>query len=174
MKMISRAVVAVLLLSVLAAAVTPQPSTPAERKRALEVIAKLEQSPMDPMLKADRDWVFEWVKASDVKATVCVNIIKPLTDQKPTPERNALMLQNILESSKFAIEHPNSKDRVAMFQAATEGLIRTYQNLVKQDPSKKDDFMESLIAKQRAGELISYVRENAAICAKHPSTVLQP
>jgi hypothetical protein len=169
-----RIVAALMLLSSMAAAINPQVSTPAERKRALAVIAKLEDSPMDPALKDDREWVFQWVKSSDVDAMVCTNLIQPLTEQKPTPERNALMLQNILASARFSIEHPGSKDRVAMFQAATEGLIRSYQNLVRKDPSRKDEFMDSLVAKQQTGELVSYVRRGAKECFKHPATVLEP
>jgi hypothetical protein len=152
----------------------PRKSTPQERDRALVVINKLEQSPMDPSLRSDRDWVFQWVKASDVNAMVCTAIIKPLTDQSPTPFRNALMLQNILSSAKFAMQHPGSKDQIAMYTASTEGMIRAYRNLVKQDPSRKNEFMESLLAKQESGQLISYVRKGASECAKHPATVLEP
>jgi hypothetical protein len=166
----------VLLVVVPAFAFASQPrkSTPKERERALVVINKLEKSPMDPSLKIDRDWVFQWVKSSDVDARVCSAIIKPLTDQSPTPFRNALMLQNILSSAKFALEHPGSNDRIAMYKASTEGMIRAYRNLVKQDPSRKNEFMESLIAKQQTGELISYVRKGASECSKHPATVLEP
>ena len=163
-----------LLISVVAAANQPRKSTPKERQRALAVIDKLELSPMDPALKSDRDWVFQWVKASDVDARVCSALIKPLTDQDPSPFRNALMLQNILSSARFAMEHPGTKDRVAMYAASTEGMIRAYRNLLKQDPSRKNEFMESLIVKQHSGELISYVRQSANECAKHPATTLQP
>jgi hypothetical protein len=162
------------LLSGFAMAINPQVSTPAERKRALDVINKLELSPMDPSLKSEREWVFQWVKASDVDAMVCGSIIKPLTDLEPSPFRNALMLQNILASARYSLQHPNTKDRVAMYEASTEGMIRAYQNLVKQDPSRKNDFMESLVQKQSSGQLISYVRQGASECAKHPATTLQP
>ena len=169
-----RLIVVLFLVVPLAAASQPRKSTSQERHRALVVIDKLEQSPMDPSLKADRDWVFQWVKSTDVNAMVCSTIIKPLTDQSPTPFRNALMLQNILSSAKYAMEHPGSSDRIAMYTASTEGMIRAYRNLVTQDPSRKNEFMESLVAKQQSGELISYVRKGASECAKHPATTLEP
>jgi hypothetical protein len=175
MKSLYRLATAVLLLSTLAAAANPQTSTPAERKRALDVIDKLERSPMDPALKADREWVFHWVKASDVDAVVCTAIIKPLTDQKASPERNALVLQNILASARFAIDQQGKKvDRLQMYQAGIEGTLRAYSNLTASDPTKKNEFMESLLAKQKQGELVAYVRKGAAQCAKHPVTVLEP
>lgn len=163
-----------LFVSGIAYAANPQVSTPAERKRALDVINRLEQTPMDPSLKNDREWVFQWVKASDVNATVCTSIIKPLTEEKPSPFRNALMLQNILESARYSMQHPDSKDQVAMFQASTEGVIRAYQNLLKQDPSRRNAFMDSLVEKQRSGQLISYVKKNANVCSKHTPTTLEP
>jgi hypothetical protein len=163
-----------LLISVVASASQPGKSTPKERERALVVINKLEKSPMDPSLKADREWVFQWVKSSDVDATVCSSIIKPLTDQKPSEFRNALMLQNILASARYSMEHPRSKDTVAMFEASTEGMIRAYSNLLKQDPKRRNEFMDSLVAKQASGELISYVRHGAKECSKHPVTTLEP
>jgi hypothetical protein len=169
-----RIAAALLVLSGFAAAANPQVSSPAERKRALEVIDKLELNAMDPSLKAEREWVFQWVKASDVDALVCTGIMKPLSDEKPSPFRNALMLQNILASARFSMQHPQSKDRLAMFEASTEGVIRAYQNLIKQDPSRKNAFMESLIVKQQTGQLMSYVRKNANECAKHPATTLEP
>ncbi|SRR6266567_6401805 len=174
MKFVPRVACSLLLLSAVATAINPQVSTKAERQRALAVIDKLEQSPMDPALKADREWVFQWVKSSDVNAMVCSTIIKPLTDQEPSPFRNAMMLQNILASAKFSMEHPGSKDNVAMLEASTEGMIRAYRNLVKQDPSRRNKFMDSLVAKQESGQLISYVRKSANECAKHPVTTLEP
>jgi hypothetical protein len=174
MKFVPRVACALLLLSGLCMAANPQVSTKAERQRALAVIDKLEQSPMDPALKVDREWVFQWVKSSDVDATVCSSIIKPLTDQMPSEFRNAMMLQNILASARYSMEHPRSKDAVAMYQASTEGMIRAYRNLLKQNPSRHNEFMDSLVAKQASGELISYVRKGAHECSKHPVTTLEP
>ncbi len=152
------------------------PSTAADRSRALTVIQKLEASPMDPALKQDREWVFQWVKAvPDVDAHVCSAIIKPLQDQKNSPERNALMLQNILATAAFSMEHPDkAKDKVATYLAGTEGMLRAYANLVKQNPSKKNPFMESLREKQQQGTLLAYVKKGADECSKHPATILQP
>lgn len=174
MKFVPRVAGSILLLSAFSMAINPQISTKAERQRALAVIEKLEQSPMDPSLREDREWVFQWVKSSDVTATVCSAIIKPLTEQEPTPFRNAMMLQNILASARYSMEHPGSKDTVAMFEASTEGMIRAYRNLLKRDPSRRNEFMDSLVAKQDAGQLISYVRKNAGECSKHPVTTLEP
>jgi hypothetical protein len=174
MKFVPRVACSLLLLSAVAMAINPQVSTKAERQRALAVIDKLEKSPMDPSLKADRDWVFQWVTSSDVNVLVCSAIIKPLTDQRPLEFRNAMMLQNILASARYSMEHPASKDNVAMFAASTEGMLRAYRNLVKRDPARHNEFLDSLVAKQDSGQLMSYVRKGAGECSKHPITTLEP
>lgn len=172
--------IAGLLLFTLAAIAQPlktaKASSPEERQRALTIINKLEQSPLDPALREDRDWIFQWVKeVSDVNVVMCTSIIRPLLDQPNSPERNALTLQAMLAGAEFSIRNPDSsKSKIPMFMASTEGAIRAYKNMLRQDPSKKNDFMESLAKRQQDGTLEAYVREGAAECRKHPVTHLNP
>jgi len=152
------------------------PSTPQERKRALDVIEKLEQNPMSPELKEDREWVFQWVKeVPDIHAQACMSIVGPLMDEKLSPARNALTLQNILASAAFVMQHPKqANDTFAVYLAGTQGMLRAYCNIVKADPSKKDAFLESLLKKQEDGTLAEFVRKGADECRKHPATTLKP
>ncbi len=152
------------------------PSTPQERQRALDVIQKLEQEPMSPALKQDRDWVFQWIReVPDLDVRVCSVVLKPLTDQKNSPERNALMLQSMLSSAEYSMRNEGKKkSAVEMYMAGVEGMLRAYHNILKQDPSKKNPAMEDMLRKQREGQLEAYVREGAAECAKHPVTTLNP
>lgn len=151
-------------------------SSPEDRQRALTIIGKLEQSPLDPVLKEDRDWVFQWVKeVSDINVVMCTSIIRPLLDQPNSPERNALTLQTMLAGAAFSIRNlDRPKASILMFMASTEGAIRAYKNMVRQDPTKKNDFMESLAKLQREGTLEAYVRQGVAECRKHPATELNP
>ncbi len=164
------------LLVTAAAADKRGPSTVAERKRALEVIKNLEQRPLDPALKQDREWVFQWLKeVPDVNAGMCTGIIGPLLQEKPTDVRSVLTIQDVLASAAFQIENPaKSKDRIAIYMAATEGMLRTYDNIVKTDPSKKSVFLEQLKKKQASGELLAYVKQGAEVCSKHTGTLLMP
>jgi hypothetical protein len=153
------------------------PTTPEERKRALEVIQKLEADPMDPDLEQDRAWVHEWVIAApDVHVMLCREIIKPLQDERNSDPRNALLLQNLLAMAAFELKNPEqAKDPVQMQMAGAEGMIRAYANILRRMPSYKSQFMESLRAKQDSGRLLAYVREGSAECKAHGAgTQLKP
>jgi hypothetical protein len=167
-----------LLAMLLAAAAADQrgPSTPEERKRALNVIEQLEQRPLDPSLKQDREWVFQWLKeVPDVNASVCTGILGPLLEEKPTDVRGILTYQNVLASAAFKMEHPEkARDHVSVFMAGAEGMLRTYDNILKKDPALKSPFMEELKQKQASGTLLAYVKQGAETCAKHSGTSLKP
>lgn len=174
-----RFVITIAVLSIfLTVAVADQrgPSTPEERKRALNVIEQLEQRPLDPTLKQDREWVFQWLKeVPDVNAAMCTGIIGPLLEEKPTDTRSILTYQNVLASAAFKMQNPDkAKDHVAVFMAGAEGMLRAYDNILKKDPALKSAFMEELKQKQASGTLLAYVRQGAETCAKHPASLLKP
>lgn len=153
------------------------PSTPAERKRALEVIEKLEADPMSPSLAKDREWINEWVFAApDVHVVLCTAIIKPLLDEQNSDPRKALMLQNLLAMAAFEIKSPDkAKDAIKMQLAGAEGMLRAYGNITRRMPSYKSDFMEDLRVKQESGKLEAFVREGAAECRAHGGgTLMKP
>ena len=153
------------------------PSTTAERKRAMDVIQKLEADPMNPELAKDREWINEWVFAApDVHVVLCTAIIKPLLDESNTDPRKALMLQNMLAMAAFEMKSPDkAKDAVQMQLAGAEGMLRAYGNVTRRMPMYKSEFMELLRVKQETGRLESYVREGTAECRAHGGgTVLKP
>ncbi len=153
------------------------PSTPAERKRALEVIQKLEADPMNPDLAKDRAWINEWVfGAPDVHVVLCTAILKPLLDETNSDPRKALMLQNLLAMAAFEIENPEkAKDPVQMQLAGAEGMLRAYDNIHRRMPMYKSDFLDDLVIKRQTGKLESYVREGAAECRAHGNgTMMKP
>lgn len=166
----------IVALSVGAVAEPRGPSTSEERQKAKRVITQLEETPLSPSLKQDREWIFQWIKeVPDLDIRICSAILKPLTDQENSPERNALMLQAMLGSAEFVMEHPDKvSDSVAMYRAGTESMLRAYNNILKQDPTKKNPFLESLRQKQQTGKLEAYVRNGAKECSKHPVTTLTP
>ena len=169
-------VVLIIMLIAVAFAAKRGPSTPEERTRALKVIKQLEERPLDPALRQDREWVFQWLKeVPDVNAGMCTGIIGPLLEEKASDTRSVLAYQDVLSSAAFKMENPDkAKDRIAVYLAGAEGMIRTYDNILKADPSKRSPFMENLKQKQASGELLSYVKQGAEVCSKHSATTLQP
>lgn len=153
------------------------PSTPAEKKRALEVIDQLEQDPMAPQLAKDREWVQQWVmEAPDVHVLLCTAIIKPLLDEENTDQRRALVLQDMLSMAAFELKNPQkTSNSTEMQMAGAEGMIRAYDSIQKKRPKYSSSFMEDLKSKKQNGTLESYVRQGEAECrARKSGTRLMP
>ena len=80
--MLIRAIAACLLGSILwpsaLFAVAPRgPSTPAERKQALEFIHHFEADPLNPDLKTEIQWVLNWsMEVPDIRLDLCISFYK--------------------------------------------------------------------------------------------------
>ncbi|MGZ4855222.1 MAG: hypothetical protein ACXVKH_08300, partial [Candidatus Angelobacter sp.] len=85
------------------------PSTKEERQRFLTLTRKLEQSPLDKSLYAEKTWAKKWLEdIPDINVNICAPILFGLdflTEQnKYTPQ---LSYQATFGSAAYIIEHPD-------------------------------------------------------------------
>jgi hypothetical protein len=167
---------ALMMMSAFAASADKRgPSTPEERRRALVVIHELESHPMSAKLAKDREWVFQWLQdVPDVKVGICTGLIGPLLEEKNSDARNAITLQHLLSSAAFQMENPQEKDGVVIYTAASEGMLRAYENVLKQEPEYKSPFLEDLRAKKTSGRLESYVKSGLDQCKRNAKLMKPP
>lgn len=140
------------------------PSTADERQRFLEITRKMADSPLDPALRADRDWALKWLIAiPDINVDVCN---APLGDfinaqYKYTPQ---ILGQLTFSTGAFIIEHPDkehpdkAKDRDAQYVAGIEGALHAYQSILKTKPDATAKELDDLLEKQKKGTLAAFVR----------------
>lgn len=151
------------------------PSTPEERQRALYIIHELEQQPMSPKLAEQREWVFQWLQdVPDVKVYICTGIIGPLLEEPKSDARNAITLQHLLASAAYQMENPDEKNMVTVYTAGTEGMLRAYEHVLKEQPNYKSPFLEDLRAKQSTGKLQAYVKDGIDACRKNAKYMKPP
>jgi hypothetical protein len=169
-------VAALLMMSAFAASAEKRgPSTPEERRRALVVIKELEAHPMSAKLAKDREWVFQWLQdIPDVKVGICTGVIGPLLAEKRSDARNAITLQHLLSSAAFQMENPDERDGVVIYTAASEGMLRAYENVLKQEPEYRSPFLEDLRAKKSSGALETYVRSGLDQCRRNAKLMKPP
>jgi hypothetical protein len=167
---------ALLMMSAFAASADKRgPSTPEERRRALVVIRELEAHPMSAKLAKDREWVFQWLQdIPDVKVGICTGLIGPLLEEKKSDARNAITLQHLLSSAAFQMENPDERDGTTIYVAASEGMLRAYENVLKEEPEYKSPFLESLRAKKSSGGLETYVRSGLDQCKRNAKLMKPP
>ena len=135
------------------------PSTPEERKRAVEIATLLENDPLNKDEKAlSRELLIWLIEVPDIHVKICTNVLgdykKIKGDYSPT-----ITAQLTFSEAKFIIEHPEqASDDYQVYLAGTEGVLRTYQNIKLAKPKVKMEPLEQLLVKQQAGQLPDFVK----------------
>ena len=168
--MLSRTIPAILLGCALLAApvasiaAAPRgPSTPEERKQALEYIQDFVANPLGPNALHERQWVIEWViEVPDVRVAFCSSILDKMNkgEKKDGPTLLAAML---MAQTEYELQGSGGQDdTLAQYQAGVEGVLRTYELLLKSNPKDRQPYLDDLIQRRDAATLAQWVKERAA------------
>jgi hypothetical protein len=141
------------------------PSTPEERKRAVEMATFLEKNPLAKEAKAQRAALLVFLaEAPDITIKLCTNALGDPKRLKGDYEAE-LVGQLAFSQAKFVIENPDkAQDDAAVYLAGVEGALRTWQAIKATKPKAKFALMDELLQKQQAGTLAEYVRDGAKSC----------
>ena len=139
------------------------PSTPEERQRFLAITHRMEETPLDPALRSEREWALRWlIEVPDVSASICT---APLGDflKKKYKYSSEIVVQLTFSSGAFVIEHPEqAKDSMSQTMASVEGALKAYQSILKTKPDAKSKELDELLQRQSQGTFTNYVRDAAA------------
>lgn len=141
------------------------PSTPEERRRAVEIATLLENDPLNKDAKTlSRELLIFLIQVPDIHVHLCTNVLgdykKIKGDYAPT-----ITTQLTFSQAKFVIEHPDqANDEYQEYLAGVEGVLRTYENIKRAKPKVKIDPLEDLLVKQQAGQLGDFVKTAMAGC----------
>jgi hypothetical protein len=141
------------------------PSTPEERKRAVEMATFLETN---PLAKEAKDYraalLFFLAEVPDITITLCTNVLGESKRIKGDYHAE-LVGQLAYSQAKFVIENPDkAHDAVAVYLAGVEGVLRTWQAIKTAKPKAKFPLMDELLQKQQAGTLAAHVTEGMKGC----------
>jgi hypothetical protein len=141
------------------------PSTPQERKRAVDMATFLEQSPLAREAKDYRAALLYFLtEVPDISVKLCSNVLGESKRIKGDYEAE-LVGQLAFSQAKFIIENPEkAKDDDAVYLAGVEGVLRMWQAIKAAKPKAKFDLMEELLQKQQAGTLAEYVKAGMSGC----------
>jgi hypothetical protein len=142
------------------------PSTPEERKQALEYIQHFEADPLNPSLKSEIQWLTIWmIQVPDVHVNLCTILDLPKGNKK---DSQTLFTAMFFAQIKFALQHLEMQaDHLAEYQAGVEGALRVYEVLLKANPKDRQPFLDDLIQRRDAGTLPQWVKERAAATCKN-------
>jgi hypothetical protein len=143
------------------------PSTPEERKRAVETTRRLEKEPLSRRSMDARRWLFQWiVEIPDINVVSCKGPLDPLQEDEEGYGQ-LLYLQSIFGMAAYLIEHPEKKaDWVAVQAAGIESVLRTYDGIRRADSEARWRELDRLAAAEKAGKLRALVQDEMAECGK--------
>jgi hypothetical protein len=163
-----RILAAVLAVTVLApAAVRARgPSTPEERKRAVETTRRLEKEPLARNAMDARKWLFQWiVEIPDVNVTSCAGPLDVLREDEEDAYAQMLYLQSVFGMAAFIIENPKrAGDWVAVQTGGIESVLRAYESMRRADSELRWKELDRLEKARKAGKLAELVRTEMARC----------
>jgi hypothetical protein len=143
------------------------PSTPAERKRAVEVTHKLEHAPFAPGADADRKWLFKWiVDIPDITVRGCASPLVALLQDDGSRHGRMLYAQSMFGQTVYMIQNPSKKaDWVGIQTAGIESTLRAYQAMKQAEPHVTWQELDLLQEASKAGRLQEFVEENMESCS---------
>ena len=143
------------------------PSTPEERKKAVEMATFLETNPLAKEAKEMRGALLLFLtEVPDISVRLCTSVFGESKDFKGDYQAE-LMGQTAYSQAKFIIEHPDkAQDEAAVQLAGVEGVLRTWQAIKKAKPKAKFPLLDELLAKQQSLTLEEHVKENLQGCKK--------
>ena len=137
------------------------PSTPEERKQALQYIQDFEANPLSPDAIKEREWVVRWtIEIPDIHLHMCLNLGRyGKFDKKYFGD---FFGAELLAQTKFLLQDPDKQDdRLAEYQAGVEGALRFYEALLKENPKVRKPLMDELLKKSDAGTLALFVKQQS-------------
>ena len=141
------------------------PSTPEERKRAVEMATFLETNPLGKEAKNYRAaLLFFLAEVPDITIKLCTNVLGESKLIKGDYEAE-LVGQLAFSQSKFIIENPDkAQEDAAVFLGGVDGVLRTWKAIKAAKPKAKFPLMDELLQKQESGTLAEYVKTRSTGC----------
>ncbi len=142
------------------------PSTPAERKRAIELTRKLEKQPLARSSNQDRAWLLQFiVEAPDFEVRGCSGPLDVLAKDEEGPYAKLLYVQSVFGMAAFVLENPKKADDWAAVQTAgIESTLRAYAAILKADPDARWKELDRLVAARDAKKLRAVVEKEMPKC----------
>jgi len=141
------------------------PSTPQERKRAVEIATLLENDPLNKNAEAlSRELLIWLIEIPDITVTICTGMLGDYSKIKGD-YAGTITTQLSFAEVKFVIEHPEqANDEYQVYLAGVESVLKTYQNIKKAKPKVRLEPLEELWVKQQVGELPEFIKNAMVGC----------
>jgi len=127
-------------------------------ERAARYAVELEKRPLATEAPDQRQWLLHWVNDTpDYTVTVCDVLAEG--QKVGGPYSAELLAQQLFGNVAYQIAHPaGRRDEITLQMAGIESVLRTYRTLIAHDASARVAYLDTLLDKERAGELAAFMR----------------
>jgi hypothetical protein len=146
------------------------PSTPEERTKAVQFARDLENNPLGPQAKSEREWLTLWlIEVPDITVEICPRLLgAQLPDKKKFGTE--ILSQLMYSEAAFMIENVDrAKDSVSVHAAGISGALKVYEAILKEHPKAQLKSLDEIITRRDKGELQNHVQEAMQYCTKKVS-----
>ncbi|HWR16340.1 MAG TPA: hypothetical protein VN577_16045 [Terriglobales bacterium] len=159
-------ILVVLVFAISCFAADRGPSTPAERKKAVEYVRYLEKNPLAPDAKEKRNWVMAFfMDVPDIQIQLCDDASDPLIQQRNQNNANELLSQSMLSSGAFIIQNPKqAKDLLAVQKAGLLGRLKAYEAILKSNPNARWPHLDEMLKLRGTPAFDELVAKRAKAC----------
>ena len=142
------------------------PSTPEQRKQAVEMVTFLETSPLAKEAKDYRVKLFTFLAAvPDIVVKLCPDVLGESKRLKGDYKAELVTFQLMFSQAKFIIENPDkAQDDAAVYLAGVEGVLRTWEAIKTEKPKAKFQLLDELLQMRQAGTLAEHVKAGMSKC----------
>lgn len=152
---------------VFAGAADRGPSTPQERKQALQFIQDFEANPLSSDSVEKREWVLKWIiDVPDIHVSMCMILDKlPKGNKKDSSD---IFIAETFSQLAFLIQNPDKQgDLLAQYQAGVQGALRVYEVLIAANPKDHQPFLDDLVQQRNNGTLAAWVKDRVMASCKN-------
>ena len=146
------------------------PSTPEERAKAVQFAHDLENNPLGPQAKSEREWLTLWlIDVPDITVEICSRLLGPeLPDKKKYGTE--IFSQLMFAEAAFMIENPDkANDGISVHTAGVSSALKVYEAILKERPKAQLKALDEIIARRDKGELQERVKEEMKYCTTQVS-----
>lgn len=130
-----------------------------DKEMLIKAARFLEEKPFDKQAKDVRAWAVKYSSdTKDVVVIVCGGTASPLLDKK-NKFGSELVSQYLIAMTAFKLEKPENKDENAAQLYGLESVLKTYEEMLKENPKAKAAKIDELLAKRNDGTLAKYIAD---------------
>lgn len=141
------------------------PSSPEDRARFVSITRTLEEAPLRPGARGDREWALRWLtEVPDVSVNICLSSLGGM--EEGYQYAGEIMLQYTFSMAVLVIQHPEiAADPNARQVAGVAGALRAYRAILGSRPDARSPGLDSLMEIEGRGGLPEFILARSASCS---------